>query len=181
MLRAALTVPLLICLTAFLATGGRSQTIDADIWARFLEARDMYAQHCAPCHGLEGAAGLTPYAPGFALGEGLDAEFGQLLLTIQEGTGGFMPPWESILSFEEQDWILFYALVLQGDNVFRKQCATCHERSVPRLPATIPRGEDLATYGGPIHVTRGTDVARTWSGQDQGHVIRMLRALVEER
>ncbi len=57
----------------------------ADTWARFLEARGLYAQHCAPCHGREGAAGLMPYAPGFALGEGPDAEFGVLLLTTEEG------------------------------------------------------------------------------------------------
>lgn len=56
----------------------------ADTWARVLEARGLYAQHCAPCHGLEGAADLTLYAPGFALGEGLDAEFGLLLLTSEE-------------------------------------------------------------------------------------------------
>jgi hypothetical protein len=114
------------------------------------------------------------------VGEGLDREFGMLLLSIQNGAG-LMPPWGNVLSYEEQDWILFYALVLRGDNVFRRECASCHEQSVPLLPAAIPRGDDLAAYDGPIHVTRGTDVTPTWNRQDQGHVIEMLRALAEER
>lgn len=180
MLRTAFTILLSFGLAAGLTIEGRAQTIDDEIWSHFLETRTQYVRHCAPCHGHEGAEGLTPYAPGFALGEGLDRDYGMLLLSIQEGAG-LMPPWESVLSYEEQDWLLFYSLALQGDNVFRRQCASCHEQSPPLVPAMIPRGDDLATYDGPIHVTRGTDVTPTWNMRDQGHVIRMLRALAEER
>ena len=178
--RSAFMALLLIGLVAGIPGEGRTQTIDDDTWSRFLEARALYVRHCSQCHGHDGPEGFTPYAPGFALGDGLDREFGMLLLSIQEGVG-LMPPWENILSYEEQDWVLFYALALQGDNVFRAQCAHCHEQSAPLVPATIPREDDLAAYDGPIHVTRGMDVTPTWSNQEQSHVIRMLRALAEER
>lgn len=180
LLRAAFAALLAIGLASAPSGESRAQEIDEETWSRFLEARALYVRHCSACHGFEGAEGFTPYAPGFALGEGLDREFGMLLLSIQQGAG-LMPPWESILSYEEQDWILFYALALRGDNVFRKQCASCHRSSAPRLPASIPRGDDLAGYDGPIHVTRGTAVTPTWDAQEKGHVIRMLRALAEER
>lgn len=180
MRRTAFTVFVLIGLTFTLVSETSSQTIDADTWARFLESRRMYGIHCAPCHGLEGAAGLKPYAPSFALGDGLDAEYGLLLSMIQEGTDK-MPPWKGILSYEEQDWALFYAISLQGDNVFRKKCVSCHEDAAPRVPTTIPRGAALDIYDGPIHLANGIDVARVWSQEEQVHVIRMLRALAEER
>lgn len=61
-------------MAAALASEGGSRTIDTGTWTRFLEARHSYEIHCAPCHGLEGAAGLSPYAPAFALDDGLKAE-----------------------------------------------------------------------------------------------------------
>ena len=178
MRHAIFTVFLLIGLTTVLAAEVRSQTIDAGTWAGFLKARALFAQHCEPCHGLEEDA--SPFAPTFALGEGLEAEFGLLLLTIQEGLG-YMPSWQGVLSYEEQEWVLIYAHVLPGDNVFRKQCETCHAESVPRVPARIPRGAALDAYDGPIHANSGTEVARTWNREEQANVIRMLRWLDEER
>ena len=80
----------------------RAQTIDMGVWLPFLKARAQYQSNCAPCHGIEGAAPLT-YAPSFALGEGLNVEFGLLLLTLQEG-GLYMPPWKDLFDFEEQEW-----------------------------------------------------------------------------
>lgn len=155
----------------------RAQGVDAGNWDSFLKARAQYQWNCSPCHGRVGAAPLT-YAPSFALGEGLRQEYGILLLTIQNG-GMFMPPWENILSYEDQDWLLFYAQVLPGDNVFRAHCAACHGEALPALPASIPRGAAPAAYDGPIHVTRGLDVARTWSSEDRTKVIKMFRALEE--
>ncbi len=152
-----------------------AQMIDAGVWDSFLNARAQYQASCTPCHGLEGAAPLT-YAPSFALGEGLNSEFGVLLLTLQNG-GLYMPPWESLFSYEEQEWLVRYVQVLPGDNVFRAHCASCHGGAVPALPASIPRGAALAAYGGPIHVTRGPDVAPTWNAEDRTKVVRLLRAL----
>lgn len=180
MRHAAFTMFVLIGLTSILVSETSSQTIDAGKWARFLEARHAYEVLCAPCHGLEEEAGLKPYAPSFGLGDGLDAEFGVLLAMVQEGTDK-MPPWQGILSYEEQDWTLFYAISLQGDNVFRNKCASCHEGAAPRVPATIPRGVALDVYDGPIHLANGLDIARVWSQEEQVHVIRMLRTLAEER
>ena len=160
------------------AAAAQAQGIDPGDWDSFRKARAQYQTNCTPCHGLEGAAPLT-YAPSFALGEGLNVEFGLLLLTLQNG-GLYMPPWESAFSYEEQGWLIRYVQVLPGDNVFRAHCAACHgEAAVPALPASIPRGAAPAAYGGPIHVTRGLDVARTWSAEDRTNVIKMLRALEE--
>ncbi len=153
----------------------RSQGIDAGDWGSFLKAREQYQANCTPCHGLEGAAPLT-YAPSFALGEGLNVEFGVLLLTLQNG-GLYMPPWESMFSYEEQEWLIRYVQVLPGDNVFRAHCASCHGGAVPALPAGIPHGAALAAYGGPIHVTSGPDVSPTWNAEDRAKVVRLLRAL----
>lgn len=179
MARAVFFVSVCVGVLMALPAQGHAQAVDAAVWEPFLKARTQYQWNCSPCHGRLGAAPLT-YAPSFALGEGLRQEYGILLLTIQNG-GIFMPPWENILSYEDQDWLLFYAHVLPGDNVFRKECSGCHERSVPLVPAAIPRGDALATYEGPIHVTRGTEVKPTWSRQDRDDVVKMLRALAEDR
>ena len=180
MVRYTLQAFFLICLIAGPAMDGRSQTIDAGTWEKFLGARKLYKNECGKCHGIDGPAPLVE-AWAFGLGDGLEAEFGLLLETIQTGIDNYMPAWEGLLTYDQQFWVLTYALHLPADNVFRKKCASCHEGAAPRVPIIIPRGEALDTYVGRLHVNRGTEVVRTWDKEEQISVIHMLRTLDEER
>ena len=180
MLRTFLQAFFLIGSIVVFATDGRSQTIDAGTWEKFLGARKLYMGECSRCHGIDGPAPLIE-AVSFGLGDGLEAEFGLLLETIQTGIGNYMPAWEGLLSYDQQFWVLTYVLHLPADNVFRNKCASCHEDAAPRVPTIVPRGEALDTYVGRLHVNRGTEVVRTWDKEEQIAVIRMLRTLDEER
>lgn len=70
----------------------------------------VYAEHCARCHGPEGRSDL-PGTPDFTRGEGLAASDAALIDTIRNGRGA-MPGFYSLIPNEELIDVLFYIRAL---------------------------------------------------------------------
>lgn len=67
---------------------------------------ELYAAHCADCHGASGVS-VMPDAPNFAQNEGLMKPDSLLLETISKGSGG-MPAYSGMLSNQDMlDVIVF--------------------------------------------------------------------------
>lgn len=60
---------------------------------------EIYAKHCADCHGASGVS-IMPDAPSFAQNEGLMKPDPLLLETISKGSGG-MPAYLGMLSDQD--------------------------------------------------------------------------------
>lgn len=60
---------------------------------------EVYAMHCASCHGVSGAS-VMPGAPNFAQSEGLMNPDGALLISIQSGKAA-MPAYRGVLSDQD--------------------------------------------------------------------------------
>ena len=93
---------------AFLALSAlaASATAEAVSNARQDELRDLVHQDCGSCHGMRLTGGLGPALTREAL-TGKTHEF--LAATISEGRSGTpMPPWRTLLSTPEIDWIVNY-------------------------------------------------------------------------
>jgi mono/diheme cytochrome c family protein len=67
---------------------------------------ELYAKHCASCHGLSGI-GMMPGAPNFAQGEGLMTSDGALLISIQNGKAA-MPAYRGVLSNQDTLNVIAY-------------------------------------------------------------------------
>lgn len=60
---------------------------------------DLYAKHCASCHGVSGISVMID-APNFAESEGLMSPDGTLLISIQNGKNA-MPAYRGVLSDQD--------------------------------------------------------------------------------
>lgn len=80
---------LLACLLLVLVPGA-SHAADA------IKGGELYAAHCASCHGVSGIS-VTPDAPNFARSEGILRPDMFLLAAIREGKNA-MPAYQGILS-----------------------------------------------------------------------------------
>jgi len=70
------------------------------------QLRNLVHQDCGSCHGMRLSGGLGPALTPAALA-GKNHEF--LFITISEGRAGTpMPPWKTLLSKPEIDWIVNY-------------------------------------------------------------------------
>jgi cytochrome c55X len=71
---------------------------------RQLELHNILKQDCGSCHGLTLKGGLGPALTTVAMKK---KPRSVMLATILDGRAGTpMPPWKSILSREEVDWLL---------------------------------------------------------------------------
>ena len=100
----------LLYLTLYALTA--SASAEAINVQRQTELRNLVHQDCGSCHGMRLTGGLGPALTPQAL-EGKNQEF--LSLTISKGRPGTpMPPWETLLSKAEIEWIVDY-LKTPGD------------------------------------------------------------------
>jgi len=83
-----------------------SAIADAVTAQRQSQLRNLVHQDCGSCHGMRLSGGLGPaLTPGALTGK--NREF--LFITISEGRPGTpMPPWKTLLSRPEIDWIVDY-------------------------------------------------------------------------
>jgi len=83
-----------------------SALADAVSAQRQSQLRDLVHQDCGSCHGMRLTGGLGPALTPGALAD-KNHEF--LFITISEGRVGTpMPPWKTLLSKPEIDWIVDY-------------------------------------------------------------------------
>ncbi|MCO6413079.1 MAG: cytochrome c [Thiogranum sp.] len=70
------------------------------------QLRELVHQDCGSCHGMQLTGGLGPaLTPGALTGKSAEL----LAATIREGRAGTpMPPWKTLLSETEIDWIVDY-------------------------------------------------------------------------
>ncbi len=128
------------------------------------------------CHGYDGVP-ILPGAPNFSIGERItEKKDAELLQSISQGKGT-MPPWEGILSEQEQMSVLRYSRHIAGDVVYRDYCESCHETSVPPFSAKVPSGADLLGYEGELEICRACEIENDMSGEEIISVIDLLRSL----
>jgi len=83
-----------------------SATAEAVTAERRTELRNLVHQDCGSCHGMRLTGGLGPAITARAL-QGKSHDF--LYATISEGRHGTpMPPWRTLLTKQEIDWIVDY-------------------------------------------------------------------------
>ncbi|MBX2836771.1 MAG: cytochrome c [Gammaproteobacteria bacterium] len=96
------------------------------------QGKELYAQHCAVCHGKNGEStvkdwhqrdtnGRFPPPPLNGTAHTWHHSFGALMHTIQNGTqenGGGMPAWKETLSNEEIFSIIMWITSLWPDEIF---------------------------------------------------------------
>ncbi len=70
------------------------------------KGRQLYAEHCARCHGIDGRP-LLPGTPNLSRGEGLFAPDQRLLRSLRFGRGT-MPGFEAVLRGRELLDVLVY-------------------------------------------------------------------------
>ena len=92
----------------YLALCAMAATADAEALTaqRQSQLRELVHQDCGSCHGMRLTGGLGPALTPEAL-TGKNHEF--LFITISEGRPGTpMPPWKTLLSKAEINWIVDY-------------------------------------------------------------------------
>ncbi|TAN73711.1 MAG: cytochrome c [Gallionella sp.] len=94
---------LLVCLLLVLGPGA-SYAADA------IKGGELYAAHCAACHGLSGVS-VIPGAPNFARSEGILRPDMFLLTAIKEGKNA-MPAYQGILSDRDILDVIAYMRIL---------------------------------------------------------------------
>ena len=88
-----------------------SATAEAVTAERQTELRNLVHQDCGSCHGMRLTGGLGPAITSRAL-QDKNHEF--LFATISEGRHGTpMPPWRTLLTRQEIDWIVDYLKTVQ--------------------------------------------------------------------
>ncbi len=81
-------------------------TAEAVTAERQTELRNLVHQDCGSCHGMRLTGGLGPAITSRAL-QGKNHDF--LFATISEGRHGTpMPPWRTLLTEQEINWIVDY-------------------------------------------------------------------------
>lgn len=95
--------PALACLVLLLAAAG-AQSADVN------KGRQLFATHCAVCHGPSGRS-VMPGAPNFDRGEGLLRPDFTLLATIRAGKNA-MPAFQGILSDRDVMDVIVYLRTL---------------------------------------------------------------------
>jgi len=104
-----------------------------------------YTENCAPCHG-----------PGISVQTGTN-----LHEIIAQGKHEGMPAWNGDLSSDEIDALVGFILSPVGDQLFRAQCAACHD--VEELVASDPiQLKDALEEGPNFSEHAGVDVP-TWT------------------
>ena len=89
-IRRSLKLSLLAPLALALWSSGASHAAD------MIKGGNLYATHCAACHGVSGVS-MMPGAPSFARGEGLLQADLALLVAIKSGKN-VMPAFQGVLS-----------------------------------------------------------------------------------
>ena len=151
------------------SAGYAEEKKDAD---SLLKGKEIFHERCAVCHGADGNA-MLPGAPSFAAGERLDKSDEELLKTIRHGKD-MMPPWEGVLSSNEQHDTLSYVRVIVGDKVFEDKCLKCHEK-IPRIPPDIPDEKALKDSGDAIRICKACEIEKELTREEQIEVIRFIR------
>ncbi len=139
-----------------------------------LRGKEIFHERCAVCHGADGNA-MLPGAPSFAKGERLDKPDKELLSTIQHGKN-MMPPWEGVISKEEQHDALSYVRVIVGDKVFEEKCLKCHEK-MPMIPPNIPEEKSLKDSSEVIRICKACEIEKELTREEQIEVIKFIRYL----
>ena len=75
----------------------------------------LYEENCGVCHGYDGIP-ILPNSPNFSSGERMEKTDAKLLKSINAGKGDIMPPWQEVLTPEQQKAVLKYIRKLrQGE------------------------------------------------------------------
>ncbi|MBI5327496.1 MAG: cytochrome c [Deltaproteobacteria bacterium] len=149
---------------------GENKKIGMDV----AKGKEIFHERCAACHGADGNA-LLPNAPSFAKGERMEKTDSELLKTIKHGKE-MMPPWEGVISDEEQLNTLNYVRVIVGDKVFDDKCVKCHEK-IPGIPPDVPDNKALKDYSGTIKICKACEIEKELSRDEQIEVIKFIRYL----
>jgi cytochrome c5 len=160
------------------ATEGKATSGQGGVNVTWLEGvRKLYHENCAVCHGHDGIS-LLPDTPNFANGERLDKKDADLLRSINEGAKDVMPPWKDALTPEQQRDLLSYVKGVVGDQVFQQKCNSCHTKTVPALPAQIPRNpEKIKNHAGTVTICSAPGLEKATTNAEAMELIKFLRAL----
>ncbi|MCP4044111.1 MAG: c-type cytochrome [Gammaproteobacteria bacterium] len=156
--------------------------ITAHDLAKVDDGRDIYMANCAACHGFDGTP-IMAGVPVFSKGERMEKSDAELLKSINNGKqppapAPPMPPWKESLSAEEQQRVLTYVRVMEGDVVFADYCSSCHGSNVPPLSDAIPKSEkEMRHHSGPIVVCNHPDSGDLLNEEETISVVKFLRTI----
>ncbi len=141
-------------------------------------ARALYQQHCVTCHGPDGR-GAVPDARNFSDIDYLRGQSPLRLYEIITDGRGSMPGWMDKLSVDERWDLAFYVwnfaasppILVQGEAIYQKNCATCHKADGTGSVPGTPDFTNIAWMAGHAPrdffkvLTEGKGSMPSWQGQ----------------
>ncbi|BCR03412.1 c-type cytochrome [Desulfuromonas versatilis] len=130
------------------------------------EGKELFAQHCAACHGAAGEGGIGPALDGADYAYGADRE--AVHLSIAKGREGGMPAFGSQLSATQLEALTGFVLSLQPSGSAAAPAPAAGEPAAEEPAAAAAEGPDAAElYAGNCAACHGAD-GRGGIGPDLG-------------